>query len=835
MAEPATSGIPTVAPDAGAAPFQRINAPSEAFGSATAQATQAIGAAATKAGQFFGEVQVDDQANDLFERWNKKLRGDANVMTPGPDGTMQPDTGYMGLRGRNALDARQKFEADLDADYKAIRKNMVTPWQQAKFDDQTRRYRQHVLGQAGSHADREATVYSTNVNRASSNIALTHIANNSDNIDEVKHGLSDLINAKIKEAQMLGGGTELLQAAKEEAVRSGTQTWLQAVSARNPQRALDELERNKAAVGPLYDNLHKEFRARADAETGNKAGERAVLATYTTHAPAATVIPVFEQAAAKSGVSSTYLMRTWQLESGGRLDPGKSSTGAEGPFQFVGSTARQYGVANPRNFAEAADGAARLAADNKAMLASTMGRPPTDAELYLAHQQGAGGAAALLKNPSLTAQEALMTVGRYRNDPAAAAQAIRVNGGDPNAPAAQFTGMWSTKFNGAGVVAENLATRKQQAFDTIEADPSLSDGARQRARSYLNQQFSALQIAEGVTAAAKREAIDRAADGYTKRLLSRDPAQMGGIHDQIVNDPNLDWRTRNALTAMVEKHLGTDANGAAETYGKGFWEAWRNISAPVSDPARITDPTQLMERAGPGGDLTVAGVEKLTQWIGQVRKNPDAQAVHTSMTGLMNYAKGKLSFQQDLGPVKLADPKGEAIFNGEFIPKFQAAYAQWTKDGKNPWEFLTRENVDKMMAGMRPKGEMEMSRLSATGDAVTEDKNAPLPPAPAGVDAKAWTKVVSAPPATDKGAPFPKKLWGQAIEMLAKEPTPEKIKQFNESKFGKKGGYDGAKILEQLGVMKPVKEPEKPLPPGSNAPHNLVRRAVGMAPIPDTR
>lgn len=834
MADP---GIPTVAPDAGAAPFQRISTPPEAFGSAIAEGTQAIGAGASKAGQFFGEVQVDDQANDLFERWNKKLRGDANVMTPGPDGTMQPDTGYLGLRGRNALDARQQFEAGLDADYKAARKNLTTPAQQAKFDDQTRRYRQHVSELAGGHADREATVYSSNVNKASSNIALTHIANNAEDINEVKHGLSDLINAKIKEAQLLGGGAELMQAAKEAAVRDGTKTWLEAISAKNPQRALDELEKNKAAVGPIYDNLHREFRTRADVETGNKAGERAVLATYTTHAPAATVIPVFEQAAAKTGVSSTYLMRTWQIESGGKLDPGKSPTGAEGPFQFVGSTAKQYGVANPRNFVEAADGAARLAADNKAALTGPLGRPPTDAELYLAHQQGAGGAAALLKNPSMSAQDALMTLSKYRNDPAGAAYAIRVNGGDPSAPAAQFTGMWSTKFNGAGVATENLATRKQQAFDSIEADPSLSDGARQRARSYLTQQFSALQIAEGVNAAAKREAIDRAADGYTQRLLSRDPKQMAGIHDQIVSDPNLDWRTRNALTGMVEKHLGADSETAAETYGKGFWEAWRNIAAPGSDPARITDPTQLMERAGPGGDLTVAGVEKLTHWMGQVRKTPDAQAVHTSMTGLMNYAKGKLSFQQDLGPIKLADPKGEAIFNGTFIPKFQAAYAQWTKEGKNPWEFLTRENIDKMITGMRPKGEMEMSRLSATGDAVTEDKNAPLPPAPTGIDTKAWTKVVSAPPATDKGAPFPKKLWGQAIEMLAKEPTPEKIKQFNESKFGKKGGYDGAKILEQLGVIKPIappKEPEKPLPPGSNLPHNLIRRAVGLAPIPDT-
>ena len=69
------------------------------------------------------------------------------------------------------------------------------------------------------------------------------------------------------------------------------------------------------------------------------------------------------------------------------------------------------------------------------MLTTALGRAPTDAELYLAHQQDGSGAAKLLTNPNTPA-------GQLVNP-----KAISANGGDPNAPAKQFTDMWIKKFN----------------------------------------------------------------------------------------------------------------------------------------------------------------------------------------------------------------------------------------------------------------------------------------------------------------------------------------------------------------------------------------------------
>lgn len=139
----------------------------------------------------------------------------------------------------------------------------------------------------------------------------------------------------------------------------------------------------------------------------------------------------------KYGISPDYMARTFQIESGGNPNAYNAQSKAAGPFQFVPSTGAKYlNGASPFDVAGSADAAARLAADNKASLTKTLGREPTDAELYIAHQQGAVGAAKLLANPNARAGD---LVGN---------SAIAANGGNPNAPASAFTSLWTTKFNG---------------------------------------------------------------------------------------------------------------------------------------------------------------------------------------------------------------------------------------------------------------------------------------------------------------------------------------------------------------------------------------------------
>ena len=137
-----------------------------------------------------------------------------------------------------------------------------------------------------------------------------------------------------------------------------------------------------------------------------------------------------DQAAARHGVDRAALYRIAQMESGGNPQAKNPRSSAGGLFQFIDSTASQYGLADRFDPVQAADAGARLMRDNAAHLRRTLGRDPTAGELYLAHQQGAGGAEKLLRNPNRPASEVV------------GADAVRLNGGRPGMTAGEFAQLW---------------------------------------------------------------------------------------------------------------------------------------------------------------------------------------------------------------------------------------------------------------------------------------------------------------------------------------------------------------------------------------------------------
>lgn len=137
------------------------------------------------------------------------------------------------------------------------------------------------------------------------------------------------------------------------------------------------------------------------------------------------------------GLPQGFLARTAQIESGGNPLAKNPNSSAKGLFQFIDSTAQQFGLNNPFDPEASTNAAARLAQQNAGVLGRTLGRSPTAAELYLAHQQGAGGASKLLANPEARAVDVV------------GADAVRLNGGNPNMTAGEFAGLWLNKFDRA--------------------------------------------------------------------------------------------------------------------------------------------------------------------------------------------------------------------------------------------------------------------------------------------------------------------------------------------------------------------------------------------------
>jgi hypothetical protein len=159
---------------------------------------------------------------------------------------------------------------------------------------------------------------------------------------------------------------------------------------------------------------------------------------------------IFADAEDKYGLPRGYLKRTAEIESGLNAHAKNPYSSAGGLFQFIDSTAEAYGV-DRYDPVSATEGAARLAADNAAYLRKVLGREPTAAELYLAHQQGMGGAAKLLTRPH---QRAVDLVG---------ARQVKLNAGSDSMTGIEFASKWLNKFDRGGLsIAKAPTARPKQ-------------------------------------------------------------------------------------------------------------------------------------------------------------------------------------------------------------------------------------------------------------------------------------------------------------------------------------------------------------------------------------
>jgi hypothetical protein len=188
----------------------------------------------------------------------------------------------------------------------------------------------------------------------------------------------------------------------------------------------------------------------------------------------------------KYELPSGYLARTYQIESGGGRNLYNRQSGAAGPFQFIPSTARAYNLKDPYDLSASADAAARLAAANRADLRAAGVEDPTAAQLYLAHQQGARGAAKLLTGGETPAAQ---LVGR---------NAVLWNAGQEGMTGPQFAQMAMAKYEGAkpaysaptgqpGPAAGGTAGAAEEAKTT---DAAKSDFEQYREKQFFNNLIS---------------------------------------------------------------------------------------------------------------------------------------------------------------------------------------------------------------------------------------------------------------------------------------------------------------------------------------------------------
>ncbi|WP_436355678.1 hypothetical protein [Brevundimonas sp. CEF1] len=173
-----------------------------------------------------------------------------------------------------------------------------------------------------------------------------------------------------------------------------------------------------------------------------------------------------EAEARRRGFDPAVAVRIRQLENGSG-DPqarpiknGKRLSSAHGVFQITDGTWTGLGGGDRNDVGRQVELGIENLVREQAGLRQALGREPEGWEIYLAHQQGQGGARALLANPGRDAI-AVMTEVLEKANPGRGAQlarkAVLDNGGREGMTAADFAGLWRAKFNADGAAPRSAA------------------------------------------------------------------------------------------------------------------------------------------------------------------------------------------------------------------------------------------------------------------------------------------------------------------------------------------------------------------------------------------
>ncbi|MEJ6845193.1 transglycosylase SLT domain-containing protein [Sinorhizobium fredii] len=293
---------------------------------------------------------------------------------------------------------------------------------------------------------------------------------------------------------------------------------------------------------------------------------------------------IVSDAAAAYGVDPNALLTIAWIESRGNPNAKNPNSSAGGLFQFIDSTARGYGLQNKFDPAQAADAAARLTRDNSEALEKVLGRKPTTGELYLAHQQGIGGATKLLSNPNARAVDAV------------GADAVRLNGGSADMTASDFASLWMKKAGDTHIPDGGVFNAQ---YDASRADPRFADLNYAEAEKVIHGARVEIGNAREAEAANLKATQAQAYDDYRLRIAADDPTLTA---DDIMQDARLETGNKATLldsfNAAVEDGASTREFIASYSSGQGVVNPFDTNQKKAADKgferlaAAIEEPEQ---------------------------------------------------------------------------------------------------------------------------------------------------------------------------------------------------------------------------------------------------
>jgi len=376
---------------------------------------------------------------------------------------------------------------------------------------------------------------------------------------------------------------------------------------------------------------------------------------------------------------SGYLPRTAQIESGMGQKIYNPSSQALGWFQHIPTTAKARGI-DPLDFQQSSTDAAKMAQENRNILRQQAGvDDPTGAHLYLAHQQGPGGAVALLKNSDQPAADVLTQIYQKSiKDPEQAREvalsAIINNGGKADMTAGDFAARIMGTYTGAklptsaaaGVSGgkKPLAALDSGALGYIQKLPGIGALAKSEDQGGLSEQTKVALLGGlgGMLASPNRTLLGALGSGITSGVETYQG--MGGLGVQqkqaetqaqvgkaSIDRSNFGIRT-GAIRKIGDKMVAFLADGRTMLYGE-----WRDA----------TENGQYLPLQGEGGDGSKPYQPTTTQ-AGQTEQ-PAGQPSMLGESGAKSLANDHVSYNNssDWNNQKLISDKVESDTNNAAV------------------------------------------------------------------------------------------------------------------------------------------------------------------------
>jgi len=230
----------------------------EAFGGATAQALSGFGKSLGETAghleniqSFYDQVVVDEQKNSYENKVNNKLYGDPSVAG---------DVGYMGLQGKNALEAREGVRRDIDGMLSEHRSTLKNANQLRIFDQDANRYRNATLNLVGRHYDEQYNKHAAETADSTYKLKLhegAQAANNND-FGRMRTSLESALVASEQALRLKGADDATIALHRAKTVEAFTATWAFNAIERNAPEGKQFVLEHKDELGDKYDELlHK--------------------------------------------------------------------------------------------------------------------------------------------------------------------------------------------------------------------------------------------------------------------------------------------------------------------------------------------------------------------------------------------------------------------------------------------------------------------------------------------------------------------------------------------------------------------------------------------------